>query len=168
MMDHFHQVFIAMTHDCSSLTDSFLPIGVNQMEANTQSITSPSIAENKHATDKEASAQYIFHHRADPTWGDLALAIKDAEFNYGMGYLAPPEPDWIDQPISNTVIAYWVPGGSEGHWVHVHALRMNAAKTGYDLSPIIIALKFLTDDERKDAEHATNFILECVNDGNLW
>ena len=120
-------------------------------------------------------AKSKFRAIARPTWKDLAETIDQVKFDYGCGYMTYPdnlgiEPvRYSDKPIEGYAVAYWVRGGSEGHWVHVHELNHSGGPSGFEISPIIFNLKFCgTDDEIEDAKEATNFILECCGMLNMW
>ena len=119
-------------------------------------------------SEKSDTAKRNFRIIDHPTWEDLAFAIRNAGLEFGMGYYGGVENDFKGKKIDGYVIAYWVPGGSEGVWVHVHEMKIMPGPKQFEMSNIAIFLKFLTEHEVKDAEDATNFILDCCQDINMW
>lgn len=104
-----------------------------------------------------------------PNWSDLREIIKkacQASFPLGLGYLSDVNDRYIKTPLDNKVIAYWVKGGSEGHWVHVH--EMIRDNLGYTLSHPIILVKVLAPCEIDTANRIVNFIAECCEEINEW
>jgi hypothetical protein len=124
----------------------------------------------KELIERMSVAKTKFRQIESPTWRDLYKVVEEVKFEYGYGYMSGPSLNttyWLDKKIDGTVVAYWVKGGSEATWVHVHEMQRESCEE-YKLTTIIILLKFGTENEEEDSEMATNFILECCRDLNMW